>query len=263
MTTTDTVEQRTNLYAKTFLLGFLVVVTIIGLTYYTHLLVSLRVWVAYVIPVSLIIGIGITAVLYRKGDSNLPLGPLLAGIVGIVGGASFDVIATVIKTPFLERETNPIARSLLDSGHSIEFMYVYGLMVQVLVIVFGCVMWAAFLRNRKAIIAAGKNADPKSYWEFLKAATGSGHLSWRQYFLPLNLSELPKSYYVVWVLAVMWVGMSVYRWYLGLEWLGVAHGSRYIVLVGGLLLSCIAYMFWLWFEYSRSAKPLTEAETAT
>lgn len=252
MLQTETIE-RANPHAKRFLLGSLVAITLIGIVYYTRLLLTIQVPFAYLIPVLLASGTFVMIVLYRQGNSNLPLIPLLVGVVSIVGGASFDVIATLAKSPTLTMETNPVARSLLDSGHSVEFVYMYGLSAQVLIIILGSIMWVAFLRHRQTLLASARDAKPQSYLEFVKAALGGEHLSWRQYLLPLKLSDLPKSYHMMWLCAVIWVGVSPFRWYLGLEWLNWVHGFRGQVIAILMVLSLIGYAVWLWIEYSNKS----------
>lgn len=250
MSKAEVIERRANPYAKQLLLVALCEITLFILVYYTRLLVFLRILFAYLAPLILIYGLVVAIALYRQGTSNLPTVPLVIGTILVVGGAFFDMIATVIKSPALERETNRIARALLDSGHSIGFVYVYGLAAQILFMVLTCVLWTAFLRHRETIIASTKNANPKSYLQFVKAATGGGHLSWRQYLLPLKPSEFPKSYHLVWFIPLMWVGMSPYRWYLGLEWLNLAFGSRTAIIAILYLLPPVVYLAWLWIEYS-------------
>ncbi len=51
-----------------------------------------------------------------------------------------DGIATLLKTPSLTRESNSIARALLDSGHSVDFVVSYGLIAQVAFITLICVL---------------------------------------------------------------------------------------------------------------------------
>jgi hypothetical protein len=248
------IVERANPYSKWFLLSMCVFFPLLIVVYYTRFLLEMQMPLVYFIPIFLIGSIGLMVVLYRQVNGNLPLIPFLVGVFSIVGGAAFDMIATVAKSPDLTLEANPVARSLLDTGYSVEFVYVYSLLAQILIVALGCVMWASFLRHRKILIASAISAKPKSYLEFAKAATGAGHLSWRQCFLPLSLSDLPMSYHMVWSFVVIWVGMSPYRWYMGFEWLSGVHGFRYQVLVLLMSLSLIGYAIWLWFEYPQKSK---------
>lgn len=250
----EIIERRSNPHSKRFIILLLATTALVSVVYYTQLLLSLRVPLAYLIPIILIYSIILATNLYHQGTGTVSGVPLTAGIILITGGAIFDMMATVIKSPSLVQEANPIVRSFLDSGYSVEFVYAYGLIAQVLLMTLGCVLWAAFLKHRETIIALARISNPTSYLSFIKAATGGAHLSWRQYLLPLKLSELPKAYHFLWVIIVMWVVTDLVRWYFGLEWLKLAPVSRNTVLIVLSLLSLIVYSAWLWVRYSKQSK---------
>ena len=131
------------------------------------------------------------------------------------------------------------------------FVYVYGSVSQLLYLILVCVLWATFLRHRRTLIASAMSAKPKSGLDFIKAATGGAHLSWRQYFLPLKLSELPKSYHLVLLIAVTLTGSMTFNWYLGLSWIGVIPASHTVAVIVCITLSVTVYVIWLWFQYSQ------------
>lgn len=93
---------------------------------------------------------------------------------------------------------------------------------------------------------------PAALARFVKAATGGGSLSWRQWIVPLRFSELPSWSHVVWVLVPVVLGGAAYRWYLALQWYGLVPASPDDV-VGLLLilLACVGYPVWLYREYVR------------
>jgi hypothetical protein len=107
--------------------GF-VFIPLVIVVYYTGFLLEMQIPLVYFIPVFLIGNIGLMVVLYCQVNENLPLTPFLVGAFSIIGGAAFDMIATVVKSPDLILEANPEARSLLDIGYSVEFVYVYSLL---------------------------------------------------------------------------------------------------------------------------------------
>ncbi len=90
---------------------------------------------------------------------------------------------------------------------------------------------------------------------FLKAATGGSGLTWRQWLLPMRLSELTDSSYVVWIVAVVLFAGGVDRWYLGLEWYGLVAGSHLLVGVCSILGGFCIYLAWLWWA-SRVTGPV-------
>jgi len=73
---------------------------------------------AYAIPLILIIALFLAVRILVAGAQPLPWGIVIAGCAFVVSRAIFDIFATVIHSPNLTQETNPVARLLLDSGHS-------------------------------------------------------------------------------------------------------------------------------------------------
>ncbi len=259
MTPNEVVEQATP-HFKRFLFSTLTAVVLIGVIFLTQLSPSLQILFVFIIPLILMGGIIQMIVLYRQGPSNLPLFPFIAVAVSIIGGASFDMLITVTKSPTLDLEGNPIARSLLDSRYSIGFVYGYGLLAQTLLIILGCVMWASFLRHREVIVASA-NSEAISYLDFFKASHGGEHLSWRQFTFPIKISELPKIYYMGWFFVIVWVGASQARWYMGLEWLNIPSGYRIHVVVLFIVLFMIGYEIWLFIKYQSAQRSLSKIKT--
>jgi hypothetical protein len=168
----------------------------------------------------------------------------LLGVILILGAASFDMIATLIHSPDLSRECNPVARALLDSGHSVPFVLGYGLLMQGLFLACQCVLWVALLRHWPCLVASVRGES--TFLRFLKSAMGGAQLTWRQSLLPLRWSELPTAYHFLWIVAVvLWSG-AAYRVLLGLEWFGFVPDLRWQVLAVGITLGLIAYFALLW-----------------
>jgi hypothetical protein len=222
------------------------------IAYFLPALRDLQILVAYLAPVVLVIGLILAINLYQQGPAELSILPFIIGAILLIGGAAFDMLATVLRSPTLTREANPIARALLNSDHSLAFVYVYGFVTQFLYVFFTSTLWAAFLRHWGVVIALANRSRPRSYSEFIKAATGGGHLSWRQYLLPIKFSELSKSYFMVWLIPIFWVGMSPYRWFLALEWFGLAPMPRNTFLAFLIPVVLTIYLIWLWYEYLKS-----------
>jgi hypothetical protein len=253
LTETEEIERLSNPYARVFLMGFTTVGTLILIIYFIRYLDALRFALAYVLPLTFLGGIVLVVLLYLQGRDSLPKAALISGWLFSVGGVALDAGATIINTPTLAREANVIARALLDSGHSIGFVYGYGIASQAFYLILVCGLWATFLRHRHTLIDSAMSANPTSGLEFIKAATGGAHLSWRQYFLPLKLSELPKSYHSVLLIAVTLTGSMMFNWYLGLSWMGVIPVSHPVALIICVMLSVTAYAVWLWFQYAQES----------
>ncbi|MCH7988350.1 MAG: hypothetical protein IID46_04270, partial [Planctomycetes bacterium] len=185
-----------------------------------------------------------------KGTAPIPLAFGTIGILFIVGGGTFDMIATVIHTPRLRDEGNVIARALLDSGHALAFVYGYAILAQTTFLALVCAMWLSLLRHRDILIASLQGHS--SFMRFFKAATGGAHLTWRQWIIPFNMSELPRAYHVFWVLVVVFVAGMMDRWYLGLEWFKLISSIRWIVFGAALLVGLGVYFVWLWLASRRT-----------
>jgi hypothetical protein len=181
------------------------------------------------------------------GKGTAPVVPLVAGWAVILGGAACDVSATVTHSPDLAREANPVLRGLLDNGVSLEQVYLFAAVLQVLFVGLAMVLWLGLLKHRHTL--AGTMPPPGSLLAYFKAGTGGRELSYRQWLCPLAYADLPWAYHLAWWTAVALVGVSAYRFYLALEWYGVAPMHplwvRFIVPSVLLLVTCWWYAAWL------------------
>jgi hypothetical protein len=247
---TDIVYRRAKPYARQFVVFVFVFVILLVAAFAVPSTRSWRESFCYLIPFALVYAAYLATALLRAGSDSVPAGPLWAGICFIAGGASLDVAGTLANTPKLTQEANRIARALLDSGHSLSFVYMYAAIGQTLAILLYCLLWAAFLRHRTALLALGVQANLRGGWDFLKAATGGARLSWRQFLFPMRISDLPDAYPIAMMLAVLLAGSSLSRWYWGLYWLGVLPWlSDVTVSVATVLLATVAYFAWLWMRW--------------
>lgn len=245
-------EKRTNPYAKQILISGTIGIIFILLVYFTSLLYAFQVPMAFLLPVFLIYEIVLATFMYRAIDSPLPTIPFLSGLLFVAGGAAFDGTATLVKSPALTLEANPVARSLLDLGFSVNLVIFYGIVSQIAFVVFVCIMWAAFLKHKDTFLALVKCRKEQSGLGFIKAAMGGANLSWRQFFIPFSISEFPTSYYIVWLLPVLFVGESLYRWYLGFNWLGLISLPSILVISVSIAISSLGYLIWLWREFIKT-----------
>lgn len=210
----------------------------------------LHLYTSYLLPVIAMVCIVMFGRLANQGQSRLPVGSFVLGLVFIIGGAVCDITVTISCNPTLEAEGNPFVRVLLDSHHSLSFVYVHSLITQSLYVTMFCCMWAGFLKHRHTIGATITEASPESLVGFLKAATGGSHLTTRQWLFPVRMSEAPCPYHYVWLIAVSVVfGISLFRWYAALEWLGIVEPSfvsRTLVVLHGVLGAMVIYFGTMW-----------------
>ena len=212
--------------------------------YLLQLFPTISAHTAFALPALLAIGLYLAIRLARAGTAAVPATLLIPGVIFIVGGAAFDIAATLHHTPDLRQEANPIARALLDSGYSLAAVYGLAVVCQGLYVSLICATWVALLKNRSFLVRS--LGEARSPLAFLKAATGGAGLTCRQWFFPMRFSQFPDTRYAVWVLAVTLFASGAERWYLGFEWYGLVYGSRMPVVVCAILLGLCIYLTWLW-----------------
>ena len=201
---------------------------------------------AYSLPILGVVTLALLCGFIRQGNTQLPSMITVCGGLFIIGGALTDIAVTVIHSPDLAMEGNLYLRILLDSEHSLAFVYAYAFITQLLYIALFCGLWIGFLKHRWLIVQSVSSSSPRSILEFIKAATGGAHLSVRQWLLPLRMSEIPLLYHYVWVIAIPIVfGISQFRWYVAMEWLGVVEpdfATRVGVALHGVCSSLVVYL---------------------
>ena len=222
----------------------------------------LHLYTAYSLPAIGFIILILLDRLANQGKTQLPWLMTVCGGLFIVGGAILDMAVTVAHSPNLELEGNPYVRILLDSQHSLTFVYIHALFTQSLYITLFCGVWIGFLRHRQILVDTIASASPGSWWEFLKAATGGAHLSTRQWLFPIRPSEGPLLYHYLWLIAVPIVfGIRQLRSYAAMEWLGVVEPTsctRLLVVLHGVFSALVLYLMFLWRMYRQSVLAMGE-----
>ena len=218
----------------------------------------LHLYTAYSLPALGLILLVLLDRLVSQGETRLPKVVTWCGAAFIVGGAICDISVTVACSPDLALEGNPYVRVLIDSQHSLAFVYAHALITQSLYITLFCGLWLGFLRHRQTIADTISESGPVGWFAFLKAATGGAHLTTRQWLVPLRTSEVPLLYHYVWLVAIPVVfGISLFRWYAALEWLGFvepALTTRTLVVLHGVFSTLVLYFLTMW----RLSRPLPQ-----
>lgn len=218
----------------------------------------LHLYTAYSLPAIGLLALLLLDRLVSQGEMGLPSAVSWGGSAFIVGGAILDIAVTVAYSPDLSMEGNPYVRVLLDSEHSLTFVYIHALVTQSLYITLFCGLWLGFLRHRRTIALTIAAGAPETILEFVKAATGGAHLTVRQWLLPIRRSEVPLMYHYIWLIAIPIVfGISLFRWYAALEWLGVVEPdatTRAAIVLHGVCSSLVVYFVAMW-RMSRSLRP--------
>ncbi len=214
-----------------------------------------RIPAAYILLAVLFVEIYLIYEFARRGGRSAPLLPLLAGWAFALGGIGLDVVMTAIKTPDFSNEDNPVVRAFLDSGYSVEFIRAFGFVAQSGLAVLACLAWAAFLRHRITVLTLARALAPGSYREFVNAAV-RGVLRPPPLISRRGITWPRFNWYRITCFALAGlVGANLYRWYCGLEWLGVVPPRQPIITLITACAGVIYFYLWLWQEYRKRLPP--------
>ncbi len=248
------IESHAQPYAKQLLLLILALLPITGVLYFTRYFMRIPFLFTFGLIAFLAYAIYLVIQIYRAGSGKVS--PLLFGVgaIFIMFGVTFDVIITVIKSPSLEMEANLVARLLLESGCSIEFVYVYGFTAQVMLIVLLCLMWATFLRHCHTIIELAWQLDPKTPNEFGTAIIYGKDITQRLWGHRLSYYRNYKWYHRIQLVFGISIVAPFLRIYAGLTWLNVRF-SPIIPIAVIVLLWTTLYYIWVKTEYTKGPPP--------
>lgn len=228
--------------------------------YYIRPELGWQIPVAYLTPIILLPSLIVGVKLARMGTASAPVSIMMLGVLYIVSGPVFDIAATLIHSPNLDNEANPIARVLLDGGHSVVFLYCFGFICQSLWVGFLSTLWVGLLRHRFQMVDMVR--ESQNFPQLVKGATGGATLTWRQWLFPLRWSEMPHAYGFFWILAVVLISDSNYRWYLGFTWFGLFPGMDWFVILGGIVLALSLYLYWLWLAVHVAVRDVEQTQGA-
>ena len=235
--------------------GWLTVDVLYAILVHPH---RLRLLTIYLLPLFAALMLFALWRLGRSAAGQVAPGLLLAGSLFHIAAAGMDLFFTTRADPYLTLEANPYIRTLLDeTSHSFARIYGHVALVQVLFVGLFVLSWWSFLRHRNRI-ASAVHADRAATWpQFVKAATGGGHLTFRQWLLPLRPGEIPNAYYGIWPVALaVSFGTSLLRYWAAAEWLWIVPAQstfRISVLLVGVAATLIAYFTWLAMHWRKTA----------
>jgi hypothetical protein len=181
------------------------------------------------------------------------------GYLFIIGAAMFDLSCTFLMSPDLRDEGNVYILAIAEPRVPLWKTYAYVGCSQVIFISLFCAFWQAFLRHLPSLLLSIRVYAPESIWDFIRVATGGGHLSWRQWLFPLKHQELPLRYHYLWLCSTGVIfGISLFRIYAGLEWLNcfeISTASRLACILTGVFGSMLVYMYALRIVTQRDPVP--------
>lgn len=211
---------------------------------------------AYLLPVAALASSGILVRIARQGRELMSPIRFWSGCALIAGAAVMDLGVTFYFSPDLMEEGNPIVVALLEFGHPLSWVIAHMLLTTLAIVGMFCAFWGAFLCHLPYLLEIIRDENPANRKAFLKAATGGAHLSLRQWMFPCRISDLPRLYHGIWMVGVSIVfGISIFRYYVSLEWLGVFNAAlwpRMIALFTAVAGSLIWYFASLYRDYQKS-----------
>ena len=180
---------------------------------------------------------------------------LVVGLVVIIGGIGFDIGATIYHSPDLSRESNPGVRYLLDGGHGLTFVYMYGFLFQGTATAILVLLWWGYLRNYQHYLACAFVHRPASYASFIKACGGGGRLTWPQHLFAVKRKEAVARYQSFWSIVPIILFNVLDRWYWGLKWFELVPELGMPQRIAGcIVVGFAALLAWLYLEYRRSGR---------
>ncbi len=193
-----------------------------------------------------LVGAGMCAVLalgfrrdWKGGRVTIPL---LAGAIFIVGGAAFDIYATLHHSPDLEHEANPLARTLLDEGLAPATVLMLGGIGQACLVFTSLMIWMN-------LVIRFKWYEGKIGTSERSGLAGKVLLVNRMFGAPDNglaslLGMRTDPEVLICGVGFLMLPLYAYRWYLGLEWFGLVPISRIVVPVSLVVLALAVQFIW-------------------
>ncbi|MCA2998239.1 MAG: hypothetical protein ING75_06505 [Rhodocyclaceae bacterium] len=148
---------------------------------------------------------------------------LFLGAIFIFGGAGFDMYATYLHSPSLEREANPVARLLIATKLSIPQILVIGVFAQALFCTTVVLFWRLFLKSYPEIVAQLSSANLTRVVVEIFAGPN-------RTVAALFVGKVDPKFAVLSIAPIL-TASFLYRWYLGLEWFQFTSLRREVVLL--------------------------------
>lgn len=190
--------------------------------------------------------------LLSKARNLLLSKTFIAGCIFMVGGAFFDIAATIYHTPDLKREANPIVRFLFSNGFSISFIYIYGIIAQFLTILWSGFLWAAFIRHRTLWLNTVMLLKPKSFSAFIRFSFSGKPLGIIDFLIPFGKGRSKKISFIFWIIIPTVVGIYLHRWLLGFHWFKLLTDiPKYEGGIFGIIIAYVIFFIWLFLEYKK------------
>jgi len=198
-----------------------------------------------VIPLSTVFWV-LAVRLVRWGPDRPGTAALVIGWVVLVGVVAMDVGATLVKTPKLVFEGNPMIRLLIDHGPGLSWGRTFLITIGAMSAGIHCTLWLALLRHRKVWLASSLRGGKSFGAVVVKAATGLPPARFRRLAGHLTRTEVRRAlYHMIWVLALVRFGAQLHRGFVGLRWLRLVPAVPPPVLVPTFAVLTLSVAVWI------------------
>lgn len=152
--------------------------------------------------------------LLRTLPGRVPSIALCSGMALVIGSSIIDMAVTVMYSPDLSREGNPIVLMLFDLQAPLWFVYLFELMFNILFMTLVLVLWACFLKSYPKML---ETIPYKNFITTFRWIMGAGNISLLDWFLCRKVDF----YHMISLVTLMLVMGYFLRLYAALEWLSI------------------------------------------
>lgn len=151
---------------------------------------------------------------YKIIPGKISFYAVLAGMVISVGGSILDMAVTVIYSPDLSEEGNPVIVALLNSQFSLKSIYISMLCYQILKVSISLYCWFNFLKIYPKIL---KKIPYVNFYTTLKWLFGAQKMSFLDTVIGRNIDY---NFLIAGMFFIIF-SMNIIHWYAALEWLEI------------------------------------------
>jgi len=151
--------------------------------------------------------------------------PFLIGTFVILGGALIDIVVTIIYSPDLKEEGNPIILTLLNLDWPLWSIYLFCALLQIVILSYTLILWANFIKMYPSMI---RSIPYKNLFTTYKWLSGAGQ---QKNFLDVLLNRKFDYTFFMFTIMFLLVLMHINRWYFAMEWIKLVPASNKIPII--------------------------------
>lgn len=244
------------------ILGVLITASVVYSLLKQTSLIETSNWLAPSMVIAILIEIAFivfSIFLARTGSASFSRNAAIIGMIILTTSIWFDVLATILASPNLDREGNPFIMMAQESHVPIWGIYLLGFLAQLGITIISCALWLGFLRHHKIYLKVLWAMNPQNLFQFIWVAFGGNLKSTKSH---PKRETFSRSYRAIWVIVLCLI-QPFSRWVFGLEWLGfpirgwlVPYIGMVAVFLGEIIMALVAFIVlgWLTYQYYSQKK---------